>query len=101
MEKKIRFEYQKIGSYTVVALNSRLSELGFQPVTENGKLVIRRPERTVKDCRNIDGCVYFHLGRVPDSEMVRLIELFQKVKKENGWKEQDGLIVPDDKFIFD
>jgi hypothetical protein len=101
MSRPIHFEYQKFKNLTVVALDSKLSDYGFQPVMENGKLVVKSPEKTVKDCRNIDGCVYFHLGHVSDSVMVDLIEKFNKLKKEKGWKQQQGLIVPDHKFKFD
>lgn len=101
MNKPIHFEYQEFKGVTIVALDSKLSDYGFQPVTENGQLVMKSPERTVKDCRHIDGCVYFHLGHVTDRVMVDLIEKFQKLKQEKGWKQQQGLIVPDDKFRFD
>lgn len=100
MSKPICFEYQQFGDYTIVALDSKLSDYGFQPVMENGKLVVKKAERTIKDCRNIDGCLYFHLGRVTDSVMIDLIEKFQKLKQEKGWKQQPGLIVPDHKFKF-
>ena len=100
MSRPIHFEYQKLEDYTIVALDSKLSDYGFQPVMENGKLVVKRAERTVKDCRHIDGCVYFHLGRVTDSVMIDLIEKFQKLKQEKGWVQQQGLIVPDHKFKF-
>lgn len=33
--------------------------------------------------------------------MIDLIEKFNKLKKEKGWKQQQGLIVPDHKFKFD
>lgn len=101
MSRPIHFEYQKFKNLTVVALDSKLSDYGFQPVMENGKLVMKCPEKTVKDCRHIDGCVYFHLGHVSDSVMVDLIEKFNKLKEEKGWKQQQGLIVPDHKFRFD
>ncbi len=101
MNRPIHFEYQKFKNLTVVALDSKLSDYGFQPVMENGKLVVKCPEKTVKDCRKIDGCVYFHLGHVSDSVMVDLIEKFNKLKEEKGWKQQQGLIVPDHKFKFD
>lgn len=101
MPKPIHFEYQEIPQMgiTVVALDSKLSDYGLQPVSgENGELSVRIPEKTVKDCRNIDGCVYFHLGRVTDSVMCDLIEKFQKLRTEDGWKPGQGLIVPDDKL---
>ena len=43
----------------------------------------------VKDCRNIDGCVYFCKGRVPEAKMNEWIELFQKLLKEKGWKKNE------------
>lgn len=98
MGKPIYFEYQVIKGVTIVALDSKLSDYGFQIKSEDGKLVKTRAERTVKDCRNIDGCIYFHLGRVTDSVMIDLIEKFQKLKNEKGWKENVGLVVPDVKF---
>lgn len=96
--KPIHFEYQVIKGITVVALDSKLSDYNFQPSMENGKLVSKMPAKTIKDCRHIDGCVYFHLGHVTDAVMVDLIEKFQKLKKEKGWKQQQGLIVPDVKL---
>lgn len=101
MSRPIHFEYQKFKNLTVVALDSKLSDYGFQPIMGNGKLVVKCPKKTIKDCRNIDGCVYFHLGHVSDSVMVDLIEKFNKLKEEKGWKQQQGLIVPDHKFKFD
>lgn len=100
MSRPIHFEYQQFENMTVVALDAKLKDFDFQPVYEDGQLVMRCPEKTIKDCRNIDGCVYFHLGRVSDSVMVDLIEKFQKLKAEKGWKSSDGLIVPDNKFIL-
>lgn len=98
---KIRFEYKFIGNTRVVALDAKLEELGFQPVMEDGKLVMKTPERTIKDCRHIDGCLYLHKGRVPDTVMVDLIEKFQKLLKEDGWKEIDTPLVPDPEFKID
>lgn len=98
--RPIHFEYQELNGFTVVALDSKLSDYNFQPAFENGQKVLKCVDKTIKDCRNIDGCVYFHLGRCDDATMVRLIELFQKLKAEKGWKQQQGLIVPDHKFEF-
>lgn len=100
MDRPINFEFQKIGDWTIVALDAHLADFDMQPVKENGQLMMRIPEKTVKDCRNIDGCIYFHLGRVSDAVMIDLIEKFQKLRKEKVWKPSTGLIVPDDKFIF-
>lgn len=101
MSRPIHFEYQKFKGITVVALDSKLSDYNFHPAMENGKMVMKCPEKTVKDCRHIDGCVYFHLGHVSDSVMIDLIEKFQKLKLEKGWKQQQGLVVPENKFILD
>lgn len=98
MNKPIHFEYQDIKGIRVVTLDSKLSDYNFQPDAENGNIVMKAPERTIKDCRHIDGCVYFHLGHVTDTVMCDLIEKFQKLLKEPGWKQNIGLIVPDPVF---
>lgn len=99
--RPIHFEFQEFANgVTIVALDSKLSDYDFQPVWENGRLVMRAPEKTIKDCRNIDGCIYFHLGIASDQTMVDLIEKFQKLKLEKGWKKQKGLTMPDNKFKF-
>ena len=100
MSRPIHFEYQQFGNITVVALDSKLKDYDFKPVNVGGKMMVQLPEKTVKDCRNIDGCIYFHLGRVSDSVMVDLIENFQKLKMEKGWKPGKGLVIPDTKFKF-
>jgi hypothetical protein len=92
MGRKINFEYQTFDGLKIVALDASLSDFKAQPVRgENGKLEMRIAEKTVKDCRYIDGCIYYHLGRVSDSVMVDLIEKFQKLLKEKGWKPVDGI----------
>lgn len=96
--KPIHFEYQVFNNFTLVALDSKLSDYEFQPVYEHGNLVMKAPAKTIKDCTNIDGCVYLHLGQVDDSVMVDLIEKFNKLKKEKGWKRERGLIVPDNQM---
>ena len=98
MSRPIHFEYQQFGNVTVVALDSKLADYNFKPVKIDGKMMIQLPEKTIKDCRNIDGCIYLHLGRADDHVMVDLIEKFQKLKVEKGWKPGKGLIVPDHKF---
>lgn len=94
MRKPINFQFQKFKDLTVVALDSKLEDYQFTPVMEGGKMVLKRPERTIKDCRHIDGCVYLHLGRVSDRIMTDLIELFQKVKNERDWKPNNGISLP-------
>lgn len=101
MSKPIHFEYQEIKGVTIVALDSKLSDYQFTPVKEGGKMVLKCPEKTIKDCRKIDGCIYFHLGRVDDSVMVDLIEKFQKLKKEKGWKQEGGVVIPEHTFKFE
>lgn len=93
MSRPIPFEYQFIPSkgVTLVALDSHLKDYDFQPTWENGQLKMKCPEKTIKDCTHIDGCIYFHLGHVPDSVMVDLIEKFQKLKQEKGWKPGQGI----------
>lgn len=100
MSVPIHFEYQEIcENLTVVALDSRLTDYEVHEM-ENGKMVTKYPQKTVKDCRNIDGCIYMHLGIVSESVMIDLIEKFQKLKQEKGWKENEKqTIVPDPKFI--
>ena len=98
MSRPIYFEYQQFGNVTVVALDSKLKDYDFNPIKVDGKMIIQIPEKTIKDCRNIDGCIYLHLGRVSDSVMVDLIEKFQKLKMEKGWKPGKGLVIPDNKF---
>lgn len=100
MSRPIHFEFQKFGNVTVVALDSKLKDYDIKPAKENGRMVMKIPAKTIKDCRNIDGCIYFHLGHVSDSVMIDLIEKFQKLKVEKGWKPQRGLMVPDNKFII-
>ena len=99
--RPIQFEFQKFDNgITLVALDSKLKDYDMQPVWQNGKLLMQIPEKTIKDCRNIDGCIYLHLGIVSDRVMVDLIEKFQKLKLEKGWKPSKGLVVPDNKFKF-
>lgn len=101
--RPIKFEYQVLkGQYTAVALDASLKDFDFHPhLGPDGKMVMKREERTIKDCRHIDGCVYFHLGRVSDSVMVEKIELFQKLKAEKqGWKKSDGINPNDNKLLI-
>ena len=86
---KIHFEYNDLDAgYRAVSLNAPLSH--FQQkvrINEKGELEVYIEEMTVKDCRHIDGCVYFAAGRLTDAEMIELIELFQKVyRQKEGWK---------------
>lgn len=90
------YQYYPESQCTVVAMEATLDDFKAQPINKNGKLMTYFKERTVKDCRNIDGCIYFHLGRVDDSKLVELIEKFQKAKKEvKDWKPKGRLLVRD------
>ena len=97
----IRFERQYMPAHQcyVVALDAKLSDFMGKPVEINGKPMVRFDDKTVKDCRGIDGCIYMHKGRVSDSVMTRLIELYQKACKSEKWQDtQDGLFIPDEKM---
>jgi len=93
--RPIKFEYQTIGKVTVVALDAGLKDFKPQKKLKNGVPVMEIAERTIKDCRNIDGCIYFHLGRVSDTVMIDLIDKFWKLRKEGGWKMGDGIFTGD------
>ena len=102
METQITFEYEEYPECTVVALNASLDDFKGHPVTENGVPCVRFVERTVKDCRHIDGCIYFHKGHVEDSVMCSLIEKFVKLKEEKkkDWKRCGKLILPNNKITI-
>lgn len=87
----IHFEYQDLPTgVRIVALDCTIRQLHPKTYLKDGKPMLQLPEMTMKDCTNIDGCIYYHLGRVPDSVMVDLIEKFQKLLKEKNWKKNDG-----------
>lgn len=84
-DKNICFEwetYHDDHDITVVALDATLEDFKGKPTMINGKPEVYFKERTVKDCTNIDGCVYFHLGHVSDSILVDLIEKFDNVRRK-------------------
>lgn len=97
-------EWQPFGKYRVVAIGARLRDFNGVSYIENGVPMMKYPEMSVKDCRNIDGCIYYMMGRIPDDEFIRYIELFQatcKEMEENArakrierrlqWKEEHGI----------
>ena len=86
----IYFEFEQYPNVTVVALNAKLDDFKARPCKLPGGIDgVEYAPKTMKDCRNIDGCVYLHLGAVMDSEMVRLIEIFLKaVNDKTLWKEK-------------
>lgn len=86
---------------TIVALNDKLEYFQAQPVTIGGKMMERFNEKTIKDCRYIDGCIYLHRGRVKDNIMTDLIEKFQRAKKEvKEWKPRGRMTVTDNRIII-
>lgn len=94
MNEPLTFEYQDIAKetgfgYKAVALNAPLKYFAVHYKLVNGIPMKCYNEMMVKDCRNIDGCVYFCKGRVPEAKMNEWIELFQKLLKEKGWKKNE------------
>ena len=85
----IHFEFEQSPNFTVVALDAKLDDFKARPCTLPGGIPgVEYPAKTTKDCTNIDGCIYLHLGTVSDSEMVRLIEIFLKALKDKKiWKQ--------------
>lgn len=99
MEHQITFEYKVYPECTVVALDAPLDYFEGQPVIQDGLPCIKFNERTIKDCTQIDGCIYLHKGYVSDNVMVDLIEKFNKLKQESkNWKTADKLILPNTKI---
>lgn len=85
----VYFEFDNtFGNKAIVALNATLDDFRAKPCTlPGGGEGVEYAPKTIKDCTNIDGCVYLHLGTVPDTEMVRLINMFQKALKDRRlWK---------------
>lgn len=92
----IHFEFEQYPNETVVALNAKLDDFKAKPCKLPGGVDgVEYAPKTMKDCRNIDGCIYLHLGAVPDSEMVRLIEIFLKALQDKSlWTQsKPGIIV--------
>lgn len=90
------YEYYPQSGCTVVAMEAELEDFKAQPIMRDGKPMQYFKERTVKDCRNIDGCIYLHLGHISDGILCKLIEKFQKAKKEvKDWKPKGRLVVRD------
>ena len=100
----IHVEWQPFGKYKVVAIGAKMTDFNGVSYIENGVPMMKFPEYTVKDCRNIDGCIYYMLGKVPDTDFINLIELFQatckeledeakrkRIDKAIAWKEQNGI----------
>lgn len=85
--EKISFQYRDLPQgYRAVAFNAPLEYFATKMKVGPKGPVAFLEEMTVKDCRHIDGCVYFMKGRVPDSIICRNIELYQRVKDNGKWK---------------
>lgn len=88
--EKITFQYKDFPTYRAVAFNAPLSYFATQTKMDaEGKMTQFLNEFTIKDCRNIDQTVYFAKGRVQDSEMCRLIDLYNKSLGQEGWTKVD------------
>lgn len=85
--EKITFQYKDLpAGYRAVALNSKLSDYERKVVTIKGEPMVVIPEMAIKDCRMIDGCVYFAPKDTPETKLNELIEAFNKVLHEKtGW----------------
>lgn len=96
------WEEHKDENVTVVALNDKLNYFRAQPIMIDGKPMEKFNEKMVKDCRNIDGCIYMHRDKIPEYKMNDLIGKFQKVKKELGdkWKPTGRITVKDNSIII-
>lgn len=88
------YEYYPDSKATAVALDALLDDFKEQPIVINGKPMVMTKERTIKDCRYLDGCIYFHLGKVDDRTMCDLIEKFQKIKSQTkDWKAKGRIML--------
>lgn len=88
--EKIRFEYKDMPQgYRAVSFNTPLAYFATKVRQGKNGPEAFLEEMTVKDCRHIDGCVYFMKGRVPDAVICKNIELYQKIKDTARWKQND------------
>ena len=68
--RKYVFEYQDLpNGVRIVSLDCRIKDLHPQPRMVNGEIKLMVPAVTTKDCRSIDGCIYYHLGRCQEIYM--------------------------------
>lgn len=80
---KITFEYKDLpAGYRAVSLNSKLKDYERKVIYIKGEPKIVIPEMAIKDCRKIDGCVYFAPKNTAESKLNELIELFNKLLLE-------------------
>lgn len=96
--RKYIFEYQDLpNGVRIVSLDCRIKDLHPQPRMVNGEIKMMVPAITTKDCRMIDGCIYYHLGRCQETYMNELVEFFQKsLKLDKNWSRNDDGV----KFIL-
>lgn len=88
--EKVTFQFRDMpAGYRAVAFNAPLDYFATH-ITRDAKGEIHQimAEMTVKDCRHIDGCVYFAKGRVPERKLNDLIELYNHVKDNGKWKKE-------------
>lgn len=92
-DKKIIFEYRDLpAGYRAVSLNSKLKDYERKVIYIKGEPQIIIPEMAIKDCRKIDGCVYFAPKNTPEPKLNELIELFNKVLHEkSGWVSDEAM----------
>lgn len=73
--------------YRAVAFNAPLSYFAARlKLGKNGTITQVLAEMTVKDCRHIDGTVYFAKGRVDDATLCRYIRYYNAEKDNGKWK---------------
>ena len=85
------FEFQDIVNgterYRIVVLNAKLADITPRIVKRDGRLMKVISALTTKDCRHIDGCVYFHLGNCHETVMNDLCQTFQNMMADRkAWK---------------
>lgn len=89
---KITFEYRDLpAGYRAVSLNSKLKDYERKVIYIKGEPKIVIPEMAIKDCRKLDGCVYFAPKNTSESKLNELIELFNKLLLEkSGWSSDES-----------
>lgn len=77
------WDYYSEDKVTVVALDNSLDYFKAHPMMIHGKLYDVFNERLTKDCKCIDGCIYFYAGKDDEVwKMNDLIEKFQNMRKD-------------------
>lgn len=86
--EKLSFQYRDLQQgYRVVAFNAPLDYFITKVKQGPNGPVAFLEEMTVKDCRHIDNTVYFMKGRVSDTVICQMIDLYNKVKDNGKWKQ--------------